>query len=112
MFLLSGISSRAIILQPNAEPTLHLEKAKNLLIIMVHSAVFYFNNSYNYLGVTVGEVITLRTFNQFSCMFNIEIISYVQTQTASNISFGLISIFVTPLHLHNIDSGRRLNDQK
>lgn len=55
MFLLSGISSRAIILQPNAEPTLHLEKAKNLLIIMVHSAVFYFNISYNYLGVAVGE---------------------------------------------------------
>ena len=50
MFLLSGISSRAIILQPNAEPTLHLEKAKNLLIIMVHSAVFYFNISYKYLN--------------------------------------------------------------
>ena len=48
MFLLSGISSRAIILQLNAEPTLHLEKAKNLLIIMVHSAVFHFNVSYNY----------------------------------------------------------------
>ena len=110
MFLLSGISSRAIILQPNAEPTLHLEKAKNLLIIMVHSAVFYFNISYKYLGVAVGEVVILRTFNEFSCMVNIEMITYVQR--TSNISFGLISIFVTPLHLHNIDSGRRLNDQK